>query len=126
MSRRIPWIAMGLTGAGMLARLGFEGVQRGLLNPPPCPLKVLTGLSCASCGLTRWALALGRGAWWEALRLHPTASLLLVLAPGVLVWDLHRAARNRPYPALPEAAWVRWSAATAFLLAWLIQAVRGI
>ncbi len=48
-----------------------------------CVFAEVTGLPCPGCGLTRAAMALGRGEWGLSLRLHPFAPLFGLV--GVLV-----------------------------------------
>ena len=45
-----------------------------------CPIKVMTGVSCAGCGMTRAWIALLQFHWRDALEYHP-----LVLLPIVFV-----------------------------------------
>ena len=45
-----------------------------------CPIKVMTGVSCAGCGMTRAWIALWQLHWRDALEYHP-----LVLLPIVFV-----------------------------------------
>ena len=52
----------------------------GLL--PPCPLHVLTGLPCPTCGATRAALRLADGHGLQALAINPLATI--GLAVGVI------------------------------------------
>ncbi len=124
--RRVPWLSLAV-GAGMpLGGLAFHALAQGVLVIPPCPLKSLTGWPCATCGMTRWAQALGRGDWAGAWHWHPVACLLLALVPLAVAWDLKRAWRGAAWPTLPDSTWAR-SAAWALLLGtWLLQAVRGI
>lgn len=49
-----------------------------------CPIKFLTGISCAGCGMSRAWLALLRGDWSAALAFHPLVLLPIPLA-GVLL-----------------------------------------
>ncbi len=125
-AQRIPWLALA-GGVGLL--LGWVGVRLhglGLLSLPACPLKALTGLPCATCGLTRWALALGAGDWRAAWHWHPVASLGLLLLPIAALWDALRAHRNQPYPELPQSPWARGLVFGLLLATWVLQAVRGI
>lgn len=125
-AERIPWVAvMGLAGAGSGA-LGLRLLQGGLLRLPPCPLKGLTGVPCLTCGLTRWAVALGGGDWRGAFHWHPVACVLLGLAPLAMLWDVRRAWMGRPYPELPQSPWARGAALAILLGTWALQAVRGI
>ena len=123
--RRVPWFAV----AAVALALGLRVL--GLLAPwlpplPPCPFKALTGIPCASCGLTRCVLALGAGKWAEAFHWHPPAVVALALMPLLGAWDLRRAWRGRPYPPLPEALGWRLLAAALLLGTWALQVARGI
>lgn len=124
--RRVPWFALGI---GILAGLGVGGfmlVHRAGLMLPPCPMKVLTGLPCAACGSTRCLLALGAGRWGEAFHWHPVLLLMFLALPLVAGWDLRRAWRNAPYPALPDSPWWRGGVWVLFLGTWAMQILRGI
>jgi hypothetical protein len=123
--RRVPWVALaalatalGLRAAAALAPLA------GLL--PACPFKRLTGVACATCGITRCLLALGGGRWAEALHWHPVAATGLLLLPAAALWDLRRAWRDDPYPDLPASRAARIAAWAAFAGVWALQVARGI
>lgn len=51
-----------------------------------CPIKYLTGVSCAGCGMSRAWLALLRGDWTGALTFHPLA-LLPIPMLGLLIFQ---------------------------------------
>lgn len=126
MPRRVPWLALGCAlGATAIALLRpVIGRLPGLL--PACPFKALTGIPCATCGLTRCCLALSTGRWGEAFHCHPVAFVGVLLAPLAVAWDLHRAWRGRPYPALPDH-WLPRAVVGAVLLGtWALQALRGM
>lgn len=123
--RRVPWIA--LTAVALALGLRLLGWLAPWLPPlPGCPLKALTGLPCATCGLTRCFLALGQGRWAEAFHWHPAAVAGLALLPPAALWDLVRAWRDRPYPDLPQGLGWRLLAAGLLLGVWILQAARGI
>ncbi len=122
----MPLLALLGSGLLVLGRMLGGALERGWIVLPPCPFKALTGWPCATCGLTRWGLALARGDWRGALHWHPAASLLLAAFPLVALWDLRRALRGDPYPPLPEAPWARWAFLAGLGLAWGLQAARGI
>lgn len=123
--RRVPWIALsGLAAAVGIRLLGW--LAPWLPGLPACPLKALTGIPCATCGLTRCIVALGQGHWRAAFHWHPAAVVLLAFWPLAALWDLHRAWRELPYPALPRALGWRLLAAGLLLGVWVLQVARGI
>ena len=123
--RRVPWVALVALLAGLGAWLAsFLEPWADLL--PGCPFKHLTGFACATCGLTRCAMALGRWNWPAAFHWHPAAAGLAALLPLLAVWDLRRAWRKDPYPRLPDSTAVRLSVWLILLGIWGLQVARGI
>lgn len=51
---------------------------------PPCLFHTVTGIPCASCGMTRAFLELGHGRFWPAVQ-HNLASPLVYAAAWVLL-----------------------------------------
>jgi hypothetical protein len=123
--RRIPWLVFLtlLVVVGCRLAVWLEPVS-GLF--PGCAFKRLTGLACATCGLTRCVLALGRWDWPAAFHWHPAAALAVALLPVAAVWDAWRAWRGAPYPALPDSKAVRLSAWILLFSVWAFQLARGI
>jgi hypothetical protein len=123
--RRIPWLALLtlLVVIGCRLAVLLEPVS-GLL--PGCAFKHLTGLACATCGLTRCVLALGRWDWPAAFHWHPAATVAVALLPAAALWDAWRAWRGAPYPSLPDSKAFRLSAWILLLAVWALQVVRGI
>lgn len=124
--RRVPWVALGLAGLGLVGWALAEILASGAMRLPPCAFKALTGLPCLSCGLTRWGLAVWAGDLPAAWAWHPGATLLAAWAPVVAGADLLRALRNRPYPPLPGGGPLRWAVAGLLALAWGLQVARGV
>lgn len=122
---RVPWLAVSFLATLPLLALAPR-LAPFLQALPPCPSRAFLGIPCLTCGMTRWAMALGHGAAREAFHWHPVATLLLGLAPLAAAWDLHRAWRNRPYPALPQGLGWRLGAVGLLALAWALQVARGI
>ena len=123
--RRIPCLAL-------VALLAVVGIRLAvLLEPvagllPGCAFKRLTGLACATCGLTRCVLALGRWDWSAAFHWHPAAAAAVALLPVAAIWDARRAWRGAPYPVLPDSKFVRLSVWIFLLSVWALQVARGI
>ncbi|MBL0210163.1 MAG: DUF2752 domain-containing protein [Holophagaceae bacterium] len=125
-SRGFPWLATGLVGSGGLGILAAKALGASRLSLPPCIFKSLTGVPCATCGLTRCGMALAQGDWRMAFHWHPLAVLFVLCAPVLVAWDLRRARRGEPFPDLPDSLALRMAAAGLFLGAWALQVARGI
>lgn len=123
--RRVPWVALGALALAAGIRLaGLAAPFAGLM--PGCAFKRITGIACATCGLTRCVLALGQGRWREALHWHPAAVLLLLLLLPAALWDLARAWRGRAYPPLPSHGAFRLGVWLFLAGAWALQVARGL
>lgn len=86
----------------------------GLLTHGPviCPFRRLTGLPCASCGLTRAATALVHLDWANAFWLCPASLPLGLGAMVVLVVFLIELLSGK---AIAAALWRRWSGIVGWL-----------
>jgi hypothetical protein len=85
-------------GAGAIAALVLSV---GALWTPSdavvvCPLRLLTGLACPSCGLTRSVAAALHGHMGQALALHPLGPLVVLVAVVVFVLSVAQLA-GRPW-----------------------------
>jgi len=83
-----------------------------LAVPWICPLKALSGLPCATCGMTHAFVELAHGEVAAAFASSPLGALLAGGAWLYAALDLARAAAGAPWPELGERAW-RWLAAAA-------------
>jgi hypothetical protein len=121
-----PWLALAILlglPAGLLAFYGLEALG---LHLPRCLFKQLTGLPCATCGLSRMARALLGLDFAQAFRWHPVAAALLLASPLAALWDLRRSRRGEPMPAWTDGLGARLIVAGLFLGAWALQIARGI
>lgn len=123
--KRVPWVVLGALIAG------FGAWAASFLQPaadllPGCAFKHLTGFACATCGLTRCVMALGRWEWREAFHWHPAATGFAALLPALALWDLRRAWRGDLYPRLPDSRTARVSVWVLLLAVWALQVARGI
>jgi hypothetical protein len=123
--RRVPWVALSVLLAALVAWT-FSFLQPVADLLPGCAFKHLTGYACATCGLTRCAMALGAWDWRTAFHWHPVATGFAALLPAIVVWDLRRAWRGNPFPRLPDSRAARLSVWLFLLAVWALQIARGI
>ena len=103
--KKQDWAALAAVAAlyGALHFVGFG-----------CPIKALTGVSCAGCGMTRAWLAALSGDLGAAFAFHP---LFWVVPPAVLVFLLRRRLPRRLVTALGWAVCIAFVAVYAVRLA---------
>ncbi len=123
--RKVPWVAMGAL-FGVLGAWTAASLQPFSSFLPGCAFKQLTGIPCATCGLTRCVMALGHWDWRAAFHWHPAAACLAALLPVLALWDLRRAWRQEPYPQLPDSRAARMVVGLILLAVWALQVARGI
>lgn len=86
-------LIMGGVGALLAARLITP--HQSLSGPVLCPFRLLTGIPCPACGLTRSWVHAAHGQWDEALALHAFGpALMLLLAVTIVVVAAHWATRR--------------------------------
>ena len=96
------WLALG----GAAALVGPTIANPGGSGPVLCPFRLVTGLWCPGCGLTRATGWLAHGDVAASWRFHPWAIFLALQAFAAGTWWLWRRARGRPStppPALVPA-----------------------
>ena len=121
-------IAFTLVGVAAFAALFFLPLDSLAALMPDCRFHDLTGWPCATCGITRGLVALGRGEWRTALRANPllvsgTLAFLGYAAVAAVLWAFRlprpriglatRGARLAALLAVVAAVLVNW----AFLVA---------
>jgi hypothetical protein len=94
-----------------------------------CPFRLVTGLPCATCGMTHAFVALARGDVAAAWAASPLGALLAGGAWLYALLDLFRIARGRPWTSLSPRAWravaVLTLSATAVNWAWMLWRARA-
>jgi len=118
------WLMWAIAGTALVcAFAALRAGIAGLPGDPVCWLKLVTHVSCPTCGLTRSLERLAGGDLAGSLELHPWGALLVAqITVGWLAWALWnaRGLRVRPDRWLPHAALVNALALTAFWLGRLL------
>ena len=99
----------------------------GDINAPSCPSRMLTGVPCPICGITRSVANVVRGRVVEGFRLHPLAPLLvllMIISIPISIWKI-----ATPVTEMTDSQIERtesrskirgWIIVVLVLLAWLI------
>lgn len=87
------WLDPDPRGFGTHQQLRIPGTGIGL---PPCTMKSLTGLPCATCGMTTSFAHAVRGHWITAFHAHPFGLVLFLVALGAVVESVISLRKNRP------------------------------
>ena len=115
-----PELLWGVLGALALAAIHFGPSPEGL--GLPCPFKLLSGIPCPSCGMTRCWCALGRREWALAFRMHPALAVGYFLLWGYVPYALGSVAGLWPRLGIRvspgEARGIRLLALAAFGVLW--------
>jgi hypothetical protein len=104
LSRRRPGIPEAFAAVAVLSFLvaRFAPV---LAFPSECTFRALTGLPCASCGMTHAFVALAHGDAGGAWAASPLGALVAGGAWLYALLDLARVAAGIPWPRLSQGAW---------------------
>jgi hypothetical protein len=115
-------------GGASLCLLGIALATPGI-QLPLCTFKVLTGLPCPTCGLTRTVIALSRGDLGRAFFMNPLAAIAAVAALIYLVYAAAvlalRLPRLRPLVTPMDARILRVAALTLVAVNWAWLIVTG-
>jgi hypothetical protein len=91
--RSKAWQAGAIAAALALSRLADPN------RPLPfevCGFKLLTGLPCPTCGMTRALCHAIRGHWSESVTSHPAGLIVAAGLVGWMLWSSAEAWRGRP------------------------------
>lgn len=87
-----------LAGAGALAAAAALDPAEIDSGPVLCPFRLLTGLPCPGCGLTRSWVHLVHGGWSEGLAANPFGAVSLVAVLAFVLVVAVAAVRRTPLP----------------------------
>jgi hypothetical protein len=93
-----------------------------------CVFRTLTGVPCATCGMTHAFVYMAHGRIAEAFRWSPLGALLAAAVWIFAVADLLRVAAGWPFPAIPRRL-VRpalYAGAAALIVNWGFLIVHGL
>lgn len=99
-----------------------------LALPYPCPWKALTGIPCATCGMTHAFVRLAHGQVAEAFRWNPLGALFAAAAWAFAALDLVRVVAGLSFPVVPQeklGLWLRVGVA-AFFANWAYLWLHGL
>jgi len=85
--------------AGLLSGLLVAGAFANPLRPLPidlCGFRMLTGLPCPTCGLTRALCRAIQGDFAGSLAVHPAGVIVLAIMVAWLGWSLLEVRRGQP------------------------------
>ena len=107
--RRLPaaeGLALAGVGAVVVARaLAPDRIEDG---PVVCPFRLLTGLPCPGCGLTRSWVYLAHGQWRDSFLAHPFGVVLIALLVALVVVVATARVRRSAAPDLDRLVRRRW------------------
>ena len=111
-----------LVGGASLCLLGVALATPGI-QLPRCAFKIITGLPCPTCGVTRTIIALSRGDVDRALFLNPLATIVCVAGLLYLVYAAAvlalRLPRFRPTVSAAGARRLRIGAVAVIASNWI-------
>ena len=87
--------------AALVAVTGVEGAP----HLWPCPLRLLTGLPCPFCGITRSLASAMRGDWTASLAYHPLGLVAVATVGALSVACLRGVWLGRPVLLKRRTAW---------------------
>jgi hypothetical protein len=113
---RTPLVAG--VGAGCLVVAAVADPDTVGNGPVLCPFRLVTGLPCPGCGLTRSWVYLAHGRWAEATTSNPFGAVALAAVVALVVTIGARLVRRRPLPSMGAIVSSRAFAVVASL--WLV------
>lgn len=105
----------------------LPGLQSAM--PEMCGAKVLLGISCPGCGLTRSFIAISSGQLRHAWNLNPASFLLYLFVAVQIPWQIFQLSRVHANRPIIDTMWVFAPlviCSTGLTIQWLVKLCMGI
>ncbi len=116
-----PTGVLALVSAGALCAAAALSPAAAAHGPVVCPFRLVTGLPCPGCGMTRAWVFLAHGRVGDALSANPFVLVTLPAAVALVLVVLVSVVRRRPLADLARV--VRLPATTTVVAGWLAFAL---
>ena len=119
--RQVSAVALAAAGAAALAASFALDPARIDDGPVLCPFRLLTGLPCPGCGLTRSWVHLAHGQWGDAFAENAFGPLSMVAVLALVVIVVVRTVQRAPQPDV-----ARWLSSRVFLAVGAVWIAYGV
>jgi hypothetical protein len=110
-------LALAGVGAGAVVVAALADPASIEDGPVLCPFRLMTGLPCPGCGLTRSWVYLVHGEWSDAVAANPFGFVTLGATIVLMLWVVQALVRRRPLPSLARV--VRSRSFKAVVTMWI-------
>jgi hypothetical protein len=93
----LPLVGLVVGAVAVAALANPDTIEDG---PVICPFRLVTGLPCPGCGLTRSWVYLVHGQWLDSVAANPFGAVLLALGLAFVLMVAVAVTRRRPLPEL--------------------------
>jgi len=116
--------AAGVLAAGVACLWSPDGVADG---PVVCPFRLITGLPCPGCGLTRAWVYAAHGRWADSFAANPFGLVAAGLVVALVVVCVRSSWRRTPIPSLDVLVRRPWVLALVGVwVAWAVVRLVGV
>ena len=120
-ARRWSTMLLAVGCAGALCAAFSLTPQQATTGPVVCPFRLVTGLPCPGCGMTRAWVFLAHGRLGEAVSANPFAFVTMPAALVIVLLVVAAWVRRRPMPDLRRG--VRHPVGKVLIASWIVFGV---